>query len=165
MARRLPPPRRRLALLQQHVADQPGTFPSSSSSSSSSGSTSSDSGPWSTLSVEQLTPFGLGALVAGVDPSNVSAAAASELRAVFQKHKVLFIHAPPGLSADTLVEFGRLFGEPNIYPRAGFEPGDGQNPHALPVLQREDSTTVPFGAAGWVRRLSDRSIVTLLPSF
>jgi len=133
MARRLSPPRRRLALLQQHVADQPGTFPSSSGTSTS---TSSDSGSWSTLSVEQLTPFGLGALVAGVDPSNVSAAAASELRAVFQKHKVLFIHAPPGLSADTLVEFGRLFGEPNIYPRAGFEPGDGQNPHALPVVQR-----------------------------
>ena len=90
-----------------------------------------------------------GAVVTGLDPTEVSSGAAEELRAVFHKFKAIFIHASPGLSPDNLVEFSRVFGEPNIYPRAGFEPKAGHNPHALRIVQRKDATTVPFGAAGW----------------
>ena len=103
---------------------------------------------WQHVSVQPLTPT-FGALVAGIDPTEVSTSAADELRTVFRQYKLIFIHAAAGLSANSLVKFSRIFGEPNVYPRAGFEPKEGENPHALRVLQREDSSTVPFGAAGW----------------
>ena len=104
--------------------------------------------PWRNFSVQPLTAS-FGAVVTGLDPTEVSSGAAKELRAVFHKFKAIFIHASPGLSPDNLVEFARVFGEPNIYPRAGFEPKAGHNPHALRIVQPKEATTVPFGAAGW----------------
>ena len=106
---------------------------------------------WRHLTVEPLTP-NLGAVVRGLRLPDISPEAAAELRLVFQLYKVFFIHAEDGappLSPDDLVRFVQIFGEPNIYPRAGFEPTEGSNPHVLPVLQPEDASTVPFGGAGW----------------
>lgn len=134
----------RLAQLRLHVCRQ---APQAGATRQPSAAVRSSN--WQHLSVQPLTPT-FGALVEGIDPTEVvSTSAAEELRAVFRQYKVIFIHAAAGLSANSLVKFSRVFGEPNIYPRAGFEPKEGENPHALRVLQREDSSTVPFGAAGW----------------
>jgi len=116
------------------------------------GSSASAAAPsWRHLTVEPLTPS-LGAVVRGLRLPDIPPEAAAELRLVFQLYKCFFIHAEagaPSLSPDDLVRFVQIFGEPNIYPRAGFEPTEGSNPHVLPVLQPEDASTVPFGGAGW----------------
>ena len=106
---------------------------------------------WRHLTVDALTA-NLGAVVRGLMLPNVTTEAALELREVFRIYKVFFIHPEPTqlpLTPDDLVLFAEIFGSPNIYPRAGFEPGEGQNTHVLPVLQPADATTVPFGGAGW----------------
>ena len=49
------------------------------------------------------------------------------------------------------MQFAELFGQPNVYPRAGFTPEDrpGENPFALPVVQEVAPSDIPFGASGW----------------
>ena len=115
------------------------------------GGSSASAPSWRHLTVEPLTAS-LGAVVRGLRLPDIPPEAAAELRLVFQLYKVFFIHAEDGaplLSPGDLVRFVQIFGEPNIYPRAGFEPTEGSNPHVLPVLQPEDASTVPFGGAGW----------------
>ena len=101
--------------------------------------------------MEPLTAS-LGAVVRGLRLPDVPPDAAAELRLVFPLYKCVFSHAEAGappLSPDDLVRFVQIFGEPNIYPRAGFAPTEGSNPHVLPVLPPAAASTVPFGGAGW----------------